>query len=85
MKIYCTTRGTVGDGHGYTIVDNDLIDEFVNAKLCKLSELKNINYDAYDDCIDFWQNTPDRYTDFTEDDFFVIYKDNDYLLVWEQD
>ncbi len=84
VQVYCTTRGTVGDADGLVIVDDDIIASFKDATISSLSQLKLASPDAYQDCMDYWQNTPD-FAGFTEEDFKVFIKDNQYLLVWEQD
>ena len=84
VQVYCTTRGTVGDADGIVTIDDDIIVSFKDATIVKLSQLKLAQPDAYQDCVEYWQNTPD-FAGFTEEDFYVLVKDNQYLLVWEQD
>ena len=83
-QVYWTIRGTVGDADGIITVDDDTIASFEDATIDKLSQLKLVSPDAYEDCMDYWQNTSD-FADFSEEDFKVFIKDNQYLLVWEQD
>jgi hypothetical protein len=84
VQVYCTTRGTVGDADGIVTVDDDIIASFKDATISSLSQLKLASPDAYQDCVEYWQNTSD-FAGFREEDFKVFIKDNQYLLVWEQD
>lgn len=82
VQVYCTTRGTVGDADGLVTVDDDIVASFEDATIVKLSQLKLAQPDAYQDCVEYWQNTPD-FAGFTEEDFYVLVRGNDCLLVWE--
>lgn len=82
QQIYVTTRGTVGDADGVTTVDCNLIDNFEFAEVTELYELIDINFKAYRDCMDYWQHDP-ALSLCSIDDFYVIYQDDQYLLVWE--
>lgn len=84
VQVYCTTRGTVGDADGLVVINDDIMAQFEDATIVKLSQLQLAQPDAYEDCVEYWQNTPD-FAGFTEEDFKVFIKDNQYLLVWEQD
>ena len=83
-KVFSTTRGTMGDASGMLKVENDTIDLFEYADVCTLKELKEINDRAYDDCVDFYTHERE-FNEWSEDEFFVIYQDCEYLLVWEQE
>lgn len=84
VQVYCTTRGTTGDAAGMLKVDKDTIASFKNANVCSLHELKNINEIAHEDCVDFIDGDP-VLSSWDKNDLLVIYQDNDYLLVWEQE
>lgn len=83
-KVFSTTRGTTGDAAGMLKVEKDTIEIFEYADVCTLAELKEINYRAYDDCVDYWTNERE-FEGWKEDDFFVIYQDCEFVLVWEQE
>jgi len=83
--LYVTTRGTMGDADGMTKIDDDLINDFAGAEVLKLSDGKSgfENERAYEDIVD----ELDRYLDKDAknnnyEDYYVIYKDNQYLLAW---
>ena len=84
VQVYCTTRGTVGDADGLVVINDDIMAQFEDATIVKLSQLQLASPDAYQDCVEYWQNTPD-FAGFTEDDFYVLVRGNHCLLVWEQD
>lgn len=83
-KVFSTTRGTTGDAAGMLKVEKDTIEIFSNASVCELAGLKEINEKAYEDCVDYWTNERE-FNGWSESDFFVIYQDCEYLLVWEQE
>lgn len=84
IGVFSTTRGTMGDASGMLKVEKDTIDIFEYADVCPLSEVKEINERAYEDCVDYWTNERE-FNGCAEEDFFVIYQDCEYLLVWEQE
>jgi hypothetical protein len=84
VQVYCTTRGTVGDADGLVTIDDDIVASFEDATISSLSQLKLASPDAYQDCMDYWQKHTD-FAGFTEEDFYVLVRGNDCLLVWEQD
>lgn len=82
-KLFITTRGTTGDASGLLHIGREVIDTYEYADVCALSDLKNINIDAFEDCVDYIDNDPLLST-WSMDDFFVIYYDTDFVLAWEQ-
>jgi len=84
FKVFSTTRGTIGDAAGMLKIEKDIIDEYEYADVCTLAELKEINDDAYEDCVDYWTNESE-FDGWNEDDFFVIYQGAEFILVWEQE
>ena len=84
VQVYCTTRGTVGDADGLVVINDDIMAQFEDATIVNLSHLQLAQPDAYEDCMDYWQNRM-CFAGFREEDFKVFIKDNQYLLVWEQD
>lgn len=84
MKVFTTTRGTIGDASGMLQVNEAVIEEYEYADVCTLPELKEINEDAYSDCVDYIENDAEL-RKWEHSLFYVIYQDCDYLLVWEQE
>lgn len=84
VNVFSTTRGTTGDAAGMLKVEKDTIEIFEQAEVCTLAELKEINERAYEDCVDYWTNDME-FKGWSESDFFVIYQDCEYILVWEQE
>lgn len=84
FKVFSTTKGTTGDAAGLLKVEKDTIEFFEFADVCTLAELKEINERAYEDCADYWTNSHE-FEGWNEEDFFVIYQDCEYILVWEQE
>lgn len=85
-SIYITTRGTMGDADGYSKIDQDLIAEFADADVIKLSDGSDgfENERAYDDILDELDKHLDKDAKKNNyDGYYVIYQDNQYLLAWE--
>lgn len=86
--VYITTRGTMGDADGMSNVDDELVAEFTNGTVIKLSDSNAFATDynhsrAYDDIIDELNNYIDDQAKLNNyDGYYVIYKDNQYLLTW---
>ncbi len=79
QSTYCTTRGTMGDADGIAKVDTDLMEDFSDAKVYTLPEIKEVNEKAYEDIKDW---TAQECPNVEESEFYVLQKDTQYLTAW---
>lgn len=84
FDLYATTRGTSGDNDGLLRINKDVIEEFENACVCTLLELKDINAMAYSDCKDYKDNDP-MLQNVTDEEIFIVLQNDDYIITWEQE
>ena len=80
---YVTIRGTTGDGDGVMFVDQDFIDEYEYGDVIQLSELIQINEDAYNDIMGYIADNQKCFDPFNIDDYYVIINDCTYILAWD--
>jgi hypothetical protein len=76
---YVTTRGTMGDAEGVTIVDEEMIKYYENCEVVKLADLKEINDEAYEDINYFIKR---QCPGTSENDYYVIINGCEYMLAW---